>query len=208
MKSNKYFLHTNRPDAADELVRQFHYSKRPPAQQQVVVTWHERDGGLFGDDGPAVAACYFSQPSARWSEPVLELTRLVRAPHCDIQLSGLISAACRLASKQIDLVISFADSTQKHHGGIYQACSWKYHGKRDRACDGVIIGGKFIPGRSCNALYGTRSPEKLAAKLGVEVTPHFDEGKHLYWRALDVSGIKKAQRLKLESNPYPKPKEQ
>lgn len=200
-----FHLRTNRTDEAECLVIRHHYSKRAPGSIQQVVTWHA-DGGLFGDDGEAVAACFFSSPPTRWSEPVWELSRLVRTPECTIQLSGLIAQACKLAKGKIDLLVSFADKTQGHHGGIYQACSWNYDGCRDRACDGVIISGKFFPGRSCNATWGTRSPTKLAEILGVEVLPHFDEGKHLYWRSLERSGELKAHRLGLKKLAYPKPK--
>lgn len=201
---NTLFLRTGRNAEADALVIEFHYSKRPPANVQQVVTWHE-DGGLFGGDGPAVAACYFSIPPTRWSEDVLELSRLVRRPTCDKPLTGLIAESCTMIRAKTDLVVSFADKTQGHHGGIYQAASWRYAGARDRACDGVLIAGTFHPGRSCNSVWGTRSPVKLAAILGQPVEPHFDEGKHCYWRALSTSGEKKARRLGLGELPYPKP---
>ena len=200
----KPHLNTGKNSQADALVVQFHYSKRPPANVQQVVTWHE-DGGLFGGDGIAIAACYFSIPPTRWSEDVLELSRLVRRPECSVPLTGLIAQACRLIRNKIDLVVSFADKTQHHHGGIYQAASWNYAGARERACDGVIISGTFHPGRSCNSVWGTRSPEKLAKILGQRVTPHYDEGKHCYWRALQKTGAAKAQRLGLTCVPYPKP---
>lgn len=198
------YLRTGRNADADALVIDFHYSARPPASVQQVVTWHE-DGGLFGGDGPAVAACYFSIPPTRWSEEVFELSRLVRRPDCEKPLTGLISEACTLVKKKIDLVVSFADKTQNHHGGIYQAASWNYAGARERACDGVMIAGVFHPGRSCNSVWGTRSPEKLALILKQPVEPHYDEGKHCYWRALKPSGKMKAKRLGLAALPYPKP---
>jgi len=68
-----------------------------------------------------------------------------------------------------------------------------------------LLDGTFIPGRSCNAKWGTRSPEKLTHILGREVLPHYDEGKHIYWRALSKSGKRKAARLGLLDLPYPKP---
>jgi hypothetical protein len=133
MLHDELHLRTGRKAEADNLVTLFHYSKRPPSNVQQVVTWHE-DGGLFGGDGIAVAACYFSIPPTRWSEDVFELSRLVRRPDCNQPLTILISEACNLVKSKIDLVISFADWTQKHHGGIYQAASWKYAGARDKAC--------------------------------------------------------------------------
>lgn len=193
-------------DDANSLVRRFHYSRRPPGNVQIVGTFH-LDGGLLGDKGECVAAIYFSIPPTRWSEKVLELSRLVRSEKCDVPLSIIISRACKVLKQRnmIDLLVSFADSTQGHHGGIYQACSWNYDGKRDKRMDGCIVDGVFIPGRSCNSKFGTQSPDKLRGQLKCKVEPNYDEGKHLYWRALNKSGIEKANRLGLKSLPYPKP---
>src|SRR5688572_30368210 len=69
---------TGRTDEANALVMAFHYSKRVPSNVQMVGSLH-LDGGLFGGDGEMVAAAYFSIPPTRWAEPVLELSRLVRA---------------------------------------------------------------------------------------------------------------------------------
>ena len=73
--------------------------------------------------------------------------------------------------------------------------------------DGLLVDGQFIGGRACNHKWGTQSPEKVAAILGSDrVMPHYDEGKHLYWRALTKDGARRAARLGLVSLPYPKPK--
>lgn len=194
-------------DAAALLVEEFHYSHRMAGNVQLVGTWHEA-GGLFSDYGPAVAAVTFSIPPTRWSEPVWELSRLVRKDEARITLSGLVSQAMTFMrrSRPCDLVVSFADHTQGHHGGIYQACSWNYAGKRDRSVDGCIIEGVFVPGRSLNSRYGTRSAEKLKAIVGTEaIEPHYDEGKFLYWKPLSREGGRQAERLKLAKLPYPKP---
>lgn len=197
-------FHSDQNEEAVELVKRHHYSKRPPANVQCVGTFHD-DGGLFGDHGKAVAACFFSLPPTRWSEDVWELSRLVRD---DVArpLSRLVSLTCNLAKRKgADLLVSFADRTHGHHGGIYQACSWNYDGARDRRVDGCIVDGTFVPGRSCNSRWGTSSPRKLAELLGRDVSSHYDEGKHLYWRALNRTGGKKAARLGLRSTAYPKP---
>jgi len=191
--------------AAEKLVRQFHYSHRFPANVQVCGTWHE-PGGLFGDYGDVVAACVFSIPPTRWREPVLELSRLVRRDDATVFLSGLISQTTKFIKSRslIDLLISFADNTQGHHGGIYQACSWRFAGTRKRNMDGIIWRGEFVPGRSANKRWGTQSPNRLRG-MGIDCYPHYDEGKHLYWMALNKHGNKKAKRIGLESLPYIKP---
>ena len=193
--------------AATGLVETFHYSHRMAGNIQLVGTWHE-SGGLFGDYGPAIAAVVFSIPPTRWSEPVWELSRLVRRDDAKITLSSLISQTVSFMkrSRPCDLLVSFADNTQGHHGGIYQACSWNYAGKRDRSVDGCIIEGTFVPGRSLNSRYGTRSPEKLKGIVGTQnIEPHYDEGKFLYWKPLSKNGGRQAATLGLEALPYPKP---
>src|SRR6185312_16094402 len=134
-------------DEAQELVLKYHYSERLPGNVQVVGIFHE-DGGLFGERARAVAACFFSSPPTRWSENVLELSRLVRTDDTKPHLTALIGKTCDfIRQKKIcDLLVSFADATHKHHGGVYQAASWFYHGQRDRAMDGVLVDGQFVPG--------------------------------------------------------------
>lgn len=204
---NRFHFAVGRVDEAVELVKKHHYSRRAPSNIQAVGTWHE-DGGLFGDRGNAVAACFFSIPPTRWSVDVLELSRLVRTPDVRAPLSGLIAGTADFIrqARLSDLVVSFADWTQGHHGGVYQAAGWSYAGQRDRAVDGVLIDGAFVPGRSCNSRWGTRSPSKLAEIMpSRQVAPHFDEGKHLYWRAFNRHGRAKAERIGLASLAYPKP---
>lgn len=195
---------------ADELfplIKAHHYSRRLPGNIQHCYSIR-RAGGLFGDKGEPVAGSIFSIPSTRWDEPLIELTRLVRLPDCAVPMSKLISFSCDWLKKAgHSLVVSYADWTQKHHGGVYQSAGWNYAGCRDRAMDGVLIDGVFKPGRSCNSTYGTRSPDKLRELLPSHVIePHYDEGKHLYWKALAIAGRSKARRLGLQSLPYPKPK--
>jgi hypothetical protein len=206
-RSHDYTFHAGQMDEANPLVLQYHYSKRLPSNVQFVGTWHD-PGGLFGDFGDAIAACYFSIPPTRWKEEVWELSRLVRRDDAQISLTGLISDCCHWIKKKglIDLLVSFADSTQGHHGGIYQASSWNYAGKREPNCDGLIIDGIFRPGRSCNSIYGTRSLKRLKAlRPTMQIEEHFDKGKFLYWKSLKKSGAEKAKAMGLLCLPYPKP---
>lgn len=203
---NAPFFSVGVAEDAEMLIKAFHYSRRVPANVQCVVTQH-RAGGLFGHNGEAVAACLFSIPPTRWSEDVWELSRLVRDDAFEAHLTPLLAFAVKWIRKtgKIDLLVSFADRTQGHHGGIYQAANWFYAGQRERQIDGVLLDGVFIPGRSCNSRWGTRSPEKLTSIVGRPVAPHWDEGKHLYWMPLFKSGDHKARRLELPKLPYPKP---
>jgi len=186
---------TGRKHEAEAMVKEYHYSRRIPGNVQMIGSLH-LDGGLFGGDGRMVCAAFWSIPPTRWAEPVIELTRLVRADD-KAPLTMLISMCCKqLKKKGYDLLVSFADRTQGHEGYVYRAANWNYAGCRERQMDGVIIDGEFKPGRSCNVKFGTRSPTKLSAMFPNKVIePHYDEGKHLYWKALGRRGIQKAHRL-------------
>lgn len=121
------FLQTQQKNDAAGLVEQFHYSRLFPPVTTDVFTWHS-PGGLFGDLGPALAACCFSLPCRVWTHhPIWELVRLVKREGVQVPpLSSLISQSIRSIkqNRPIDLLISYADTEQNHHGGIYQAASW------------------------------------------------------------------------------------
>ncbi|MDB5612118.1 MAG: mom [Bradyrhizobium sp.] len=201
-----YFLTGAAPDEVWPLVRSHHYSRRMPGNIQHCCA-ARGEGGLFGNNGEPLAAVVFSIPPTRWGEELIELTRLVRVPAFSVPLSHLISFACSQLRKQgWVLAVSFADQQQGHHGGVYQAAGWHYDGRREPRMDGLLIDGVFKPGRSCNSQYGTQSPDKLRQILPSHtVEPHYDNGKHLYWKPLAIAGRSKARRLGLKALPYPKP---
>ena len=119
---------TGRVDEARTLVLQHHYSGRCATNLRFVGSLHE-DGGLFGGDGPMVAAALWYTPGTPWKEDVLELGRLVRGER-RVPLTFLVSRCTKELRRQgHDLLVSYADSTQGHEGYVYRACNWRYHGK-------------------------------------------------------------------------------
>lgn len=204
MKIDDEIIH-GRNVEADNLVIEYHYSHYIPSNIQFCTSLLR--------EGAFIASVFYSIPATRWSEVgILELCRLVRDEGVIPKpiLTSLISHSIKeiKQSKKFDLLVSFADSTHQHHGGIYQASSWNYYTLRRPSHDGFIIEGKFIPRRTCNHRWGTSSRVKLPeilSKQGIDCIPHFDEGKYLYWKALTKGGELKANRLGLEKNPYPKP---
>ncbi len=189
-----------RTKESDQLILDHHYSKRLPAAVRLV--------GRAESGGQCQAAIYFSNPANRWSEPVLELMRLVRHPECEIPMTKLISFGINSVRKNLpdcDLIVSNADSTHGHHGGVYQAASWNFHEQRSPQRDGFFIFGEFVPRRTCNSRYQTSSKSILTAIFGDFIQEHFDKGKYLYWKALNKNGERKADRLGLKKRPYPKP---
>jgi len=187
------------------LLRDYHYRHSLPAAVQASYA-ARKVGGLFGDTGEVMAGIMFSVPPARWSEGVIELSRLVRHPDYDEPLTKLIAFALSYMRKRCDLIVSFADWMQSHHGGIYQAAGFNYHGMRPPRVDGLFVNGRFRPRRTLNVIYGTSSAELLADwRPELEIQKHWDIGKHLYWKALTVAGKTRAKRMGFCCLPYPKP---
>mgnify|MGYP003635791344 FL=1 len=203
----EYVMTGATPDEVWPLVRDFHYTGRMPSVSLHYYAVRER-GGLFGDYGERIwAAAVAGLPSNKWSEPVIQLTRLVRHPEYKEPMSALIGFMCRnLRRNGKFLAVSYADQQQEHHGGVYQAAGWNYNGQTKVNMAGLVVDGEVIHGRSCVRRWGTRSPNKLRSLLpGKTIEAHYDEGKHLYWKPLNVAGKTRAKRLGLKSLPYPKP---
>lgn len=189
--------------ACKDIITKEHYSHRLPSA--VKLCFGEVD---YGPPRRTLACCVFSLATGRWPEEVWELTRLVRLAEYEVPLTKIVSRCLGQIrqTKEIDLVLSFADAEEDHHGGVYQACSWVYDGIRSDRLDGFNIDGQFTPARTCNANHGTSSVEGLKRVLpDCVIEPHFDSGKHCYWKALSKEGMAKAIRLGLRSRPYPKP---
>ena len=226
-KGNTFYFHIGERHAARELVLKYHYSGRCHENPILVGSLHFGGGGLYGDKGELVATCIFSLSNNNtWSLKkvnLIELVRLCRKEEVQVPLSWLVSHTVKELKKlrRFDIVISYADATQDHHGGIYQACSWNFHTYRQPKEDGLMIDGTFVPKRTVSTRYGTYRRDKLGEMFdevkqetlyGTEVKniewgSHVDKGKYMYWIPLNKTGKKIAKRvLNFESNEYPKPK--
>jgi hypothetical protein len=203
------FFASQQFDEAKHLVEAYHYSHRFPPMTQFVFSWHE-PGGLFGNLGPMVAACCFAIPPGGWncgSDEILELQRLVRHPSHDVPpLTGLISRSVKFIkeNKITKLLVSFADNTEKHHGGVYQASSWYFGGYRKPCVDGWIVHGKFVPNRTVVARYGSRADSFMRDTVPGSA-PHIDMGKFMYWKPVNRKGRLLARERNISALPYPKP---
>jgi hypothetical protein len=177
------------------LVEEHHYTHRMNTNEWAAF-------GAF--DGDLAAGALFSP--TRFKEPVIALARLVRRPDYKVPMSKFLGWCCNQLRLQGDhLIVAYADS-EYHHGGVYQASGFKYGGLRKSSNDGLMIGGVFHPGRSLNRRYKTRSKQKIEEIVFPQnVEAHYDEGKHLYWRALSAAGKTSAKQLGLADLPYPKP---
>jgi hypothetical protein len=128
-----------------------------------------------------------------------ELTRVALTRH-QTPVSRIVAIAIRMLKKKcpgLKLIVSFADSDQGHHGGIYQAGNWIFSGSAE--LDAWIIHGKKMHPRSVVAKYGTQAFDAIK-----KIDPHAHKIwgiKHRYLMPLDDATRKRVQSL---AKPYPK----
>lgn len=77
------------------------------------------------------ASSHLGEPYGLATTAVCELTRVALGAHAT-HTSRIVAIALRLLKRRapgLRLCVSFADPNQGHHGGIYQAGGWLYHGE-------------------------------------------------------------------------------
>ena len=131
----------------------------------------------------------------------VELVRIALRDHAT-PVSKIAAIAIRMLKKSnpnVRLIVSFADRSQGHHGGIYQAGNWVYNGEGQPATF-YMIKGKLTHPRSIGAkglpqnIKGARQLDRSAEAIEVP-------GKHRYLMPMDKQMRKRVQSI---SKPYPK----
>jgi len=185
--------------AAKYAVEHWHYSRSMPAGKMAKV-------GVW-ECGTFVGVVLFSRgankslgdPYGLKQTEICELSRIALTAH-KTSVSRIIKIAIIMLKKitpGVHLIISFADTEQGHHGGIYQATNWLYTGKTNSA-DEYLVFGKRMHGRSMRAKYGSHIGKDFIKKIkGSE--------KHRYLLPLDDEMRVKIEHLK---QPYPKREKQ
>ena len=188
-------------EAAKYACVNWHYSGCLPAGKLVKVGAWESDKFigvvLFGRG----ATPNLGKPYDLGQDECVELVRIALTKH-ENAVSRIAALAMKFLHKtnpKLRLIVSFADSSQGHHGGIYQAGNWIYNGQ-GTAAKFYMIRGKLTHPRSIGAkglvqnIHGARKIDPNASIVDVP-------GKHRYLMPLDAK--MKARILPL-SKPYPK----
>jgi hypothetical protein len=133
-----------------------------------------------------------------------ELTRVALSGHC-APVSRIIKIALKFLrdnSPGLRLIVSFADPSHGHHGGIYQAGGWIYTGKQQDsvewlAPDGKVWHGRMVKAKGWTTCHGVRRKTWRPDQCTKVTKP----GKHRYLMPLDPE--MRAKILPL-AQPYPK----
>lgn len=190
-------------EAAKYAVEHWHYSRSMPAGKMVRAgVWESGRfvGCVIFSRG---AAQHIGSPYGLKQTEVCELTRVALTQH-DTPTSRIVAIAVKMLKRLnsgLRLVVSFADTSQGHHGGIYQAGGWAYVGSMEYHA--LKIHGRIVHPRTCHSLYGSKG--QGIPWLREHVDPNAERIrngiKHKYLYPLD-----KAMRAQIEPlrQPYPK----
>jgi hypothetical protein len=192
-------------EAAKYACENWHYSESIPKSKLVKIgAWEDERfiGVVIFSYG---ATPQIGSPYNLKQIQVCELTRIALNKH-SVYVSKILSIAIRFLKKAnpgLRLIVSFADTEQNHHGGIYQATNWIYAG----TFGGGTRVGWFIKGRKTHTRTvgsmpgGVQSTEWVRKNLDPKAREWIGKDKHRYLMPLDSEMRKQILPL---SRPYPK----
>lgn len=188
-------------EAAKYACVNWHYSGCLPAGKLVKVGAWENGKFigvvLFGRG----ATPNLGRPYNLGQDECVELVRIALTKH-DSPVSRIASLAIKFLSRsnpKLRLIVSFADQSQGHHGGIYQAGNWVYNGQGAVSRFWNIYGRVTHPRTviergGSNSLAGAQKMDPNASAVMVP-------GKHRYLMPLDAE---MRERILPLAKPYPK----
>lgn len=185
-------------EAAKVAVEHWHYSGvMPTGKSNRIGAW---------EDGVFVGAIIFAQggnmhigkPFGLTSDECCELVRVALRAHVT-PVSRMLAIATRFLKRRnpgLRLVVSYADPSEGHHGGIYQACGWLYLGLSRPTYEFRLNGARLQKRSFTGVNFGRERMALPAGAVKIEVP-----GKHKYVLPLD-----EAMRVSLEPQrvQYPK----
>ena len=182
----------------------WHYSKSVPAGKLVKIGVWENDvfiGVILFGRGASNA---IGKPYGLKQTEICELVRVALTTH-ETPVSRILAIALRMLAKNqpgLRLIVSYADPSENHHGGIYQATNWLYAG--DTKPDFAIIDkngkrwhSRMVSTTGYKTSFGIRK-KTIKPSEGKRVTL---PGKHKYLYPLDKAIRKQIAHL---AQPYPK----
>jgi hypothetical protein len=187
--------------AAKYACEKWHYSGCLPKGKLVKVGAWEKDTFVGVVIFARGATPNLGKPYDLGQDECVELARIALTKHRSAvsHVAALAVKFLRKANPKLRLIVSFADQSQGHHGGIYQAGNWVYNGQSAPA-KFYLIRGQLTHPRSIGSrglvqnIYGARKIDPNASVVDVP-------GKHRYLMPLDAE---MRERIAPLAKPYPK----
>jgi len=183
--------------AATYACKRWHYSGSVPS-------WKKSRIGVW-EDGDFIGCLIFTNPMPptvkRFRCKNTEITELARVAlrNHDAPVSRMIAIARRMlvrANPGLLVMVSYADTSQGHHGGIYQASGFGYYGKGVGTRE-LLYKGKWRHARSIGRDIEVGKLTRDAWKLPVRQSG----AKHCYAKLL---GTDRGYRIPMTPEPFPK----
>ncbi|MFC4080916.1 Mom family adenine methylcarbamoylation protein [Amycolatopsis samaneae] len=140
--------------AAKFAVLRWHYSEKMPVSKIAPFgVWeHGEFIGviIFGRS----ATARLGNPYGLGQTECVELLRIALGDH-EHPVTQMLTVALRqlrAACPGLRLIVSYADTAQGHHGGVYQAGSWIYTGTTSPHNASYVVHGKLVHGRTLRHL--------------------------------------------------------
>lgn len=190
--------------AAKYACENWHYSKSVPVPPLVKV-------GVW-EFGKFVGVVLFSRgatpslvsPFGLSQTEGCELTRIAMTNHKS-PVSRVVKLSVQFLkrnSPELRLIVSFADPSEGHHGGIYQAGNWIYNGQTSKSVEYIGPDGKRWHARMVKKQGWTTVQGKIRKTLTPsQCEPVQKPGKHRYLMPLDNAMREQIAPL---AKPYPK----
>lgn len=189
--------------AAKYACEKWHYSGTMPVGKTVKV-------GVW-ENGTFVGCVIFSRgatpeigsPYKLDQTKICELTRVALTTHTT-PVSRVLAVAFKFlknSSPELRLIVYFADQSQGHHGGIYQASNWLYCGGTNTHA--YRVNGTNVHPKTLHGRYGVggQSIPWLRANVDANAARVVAGFKHRYLYPLDEE---MRQRIAPLAKPYPK----
>lgn len=132
-----------------------------------------------------------------------ELTRIALKKH-KTPVSKIMSIAIKFLIKNspnLKLIVSYADASKGHHGGIYQATNWTYVGTTSKDCEYWKGSRRYHSRQVSERGYTIEFGEKRKCPKPSECIKVITPGKHKYLLPLTDDIREKISKL---AKPYPK----
>lgn len=190
--------------AAMYACKNWHYGHALPTPPLVKVgVWeHERYIGCVVFSRGATQN--IGKPYGLQQTEVAELTRVALTNH-DAPTSRIVAIAIKLlhrAAPGLRLLVSYADPSEGHYGGIYQAMNWIYVGRMSATTEYIDMRGRRWHARMISPTGYKKVYGKYRRVLTPDqCTPVRKDGKYKYLYPLDSAIRRHVERLR---QPYPK----
>ena len=190
-------------DAAKYACESWHYSKTLPVPPLVKVGVYENEkfiGVVLFSRG---ASPDLLKPYGLSQTEGCELTRIALSKHVT-PVSRIMMIAIKFLKQHctdLKLIVSFADQSKGHHGGVYQATNWIYTGQSSPSVEYWKDGKRWHPRQLSEKGYTVQFGAKRACPKPSECKKIKVPGKHRYLMPMDDKIKERVLKL---SKPYPK----